>query len=56
MARAEHSGTAGARRIRDLNVDEVFVGGELYEDEAGDLLLERSPHPARVRQPWPPAG
>jgi hypothetical protein len=58
MARAERPGTAGARRIRDLNVDEVFVGGEVYEDEAGNLWLERVRRIplGDVRLPRPPAG
>jgi hypothetical protein len=42
MALAERARTADApRRIKELNTDEVFAAGELYEDETGNVWLER---------------
>jgi len=42
MALAERARTADApRRIKELNTDEVFAAGELYEDETGNVWIER---------------
>jgi hypothetical protein len=42
MALAEQPRKAGTpRRIKELNSDELFVAGDLYEDEAGNVWIER---------------
>jgi hypothetical protein len=42
MARVADDAVDGAtRRIGELNSEEVFVGGELFEDERGNIWLER---------------
>jgi hypothetical protein len=42
MALAERARTADApRRIKELNSDEVFAAGELYEDGTGNVWIER---------------
>ena len=39
-SRAELFSYLGAR-IKELNTDEVFAAGELYEDETGNVWIER---------------
>ena len=42
MVLAESTRTADApRRIKELNTDEVFAAGDLYEDETGNVWIER---------------
>lgn len=42
MALAKNARTPDApRRIVELNTDEVFLAGELYDDEAGNIWIER---------------
>jgi hypothetical protein len=42
MALAERPRTADApRRIKELNTDDVFAAGELYEDDTGNVWIER---------------
>ena len=42
MARATDDRTPGApRRIAELNSEEVFVAGELFEENNGNIWLER---------------
>src|SRR5437016_1855707 len=42
MALAERARTADApRRIKELNTDELFAAGELYEEETGNVWIER---------------
>jgi hypothetical protein len=42
MALAARPRTAdAARRIKELNTDEVFAARELYEDETGNVWIER---------------
>jgi hypothetical protein len=42
MARVSDSHADGdTRRIEQLNCDEVFAAGELFEDEQGNIWLER---------------